>query len=118
MVQISIQGNRVIAKKKQLTITNQSKEVRRKMFKRGLKNETFVCLDDIVDHPVELNVVIYNPSKDNIAYRSELLYRTIKKELGIELTSDQLNHLILYQTYQLDEFKKELKEIINNAKSK
>ncbi len=86
------------------------------MFKRHLKNETFICIDDIVDHPVGLNVVIYNPSKDDMAFRSRLLYKTIKDYTGIELTTAQLNHLTSYEVDQLSEFKKELKTIIRNSK--
>lgn len=87
-----------------------------KMFKNDLKNQTFVCLDDIVGYPVEMNTVIYNPTKDTVAYRIDLLYNTIKEAFGIELTSAQLTHLTLYQSHQLEEFKKELQDIIYTAR--
>ena len=79
---------------------------------------TFVCLDDIVDHPVDLNYVIYNPSKDNLAFRAELLYKTVKEGLDIELTSDQINHLIKYEVHQLNEFISDMRQIVDNVKRK
>lgn len=73
-------------------------------------------MDEITDQPEELNVVIYNPSKDNIAYRSELLFRTIKIKFDIELPSEDLNRLTLYDVHQLDKFIKDLKETIYRIK--
>lgn len=87
------------------------------MFK-GLRNDTFVCLDDVTGHPEKLNYVIYNPSKNSLPYRAELLYRTIKEGTEVELTSDQINHLTKYEVHQLHDFVNELKQIIEDAKDK
>lgn len=87
------------------------------MFNR-VRNDTFVCLDDVTGRMEEMNYVIYNPSKDNIAFRIDLLYRTIKQGCGIELTSDQLMHLTKYDVHQLNEFAEELRQIILDHKKK
>lgn len=83
---------------------------------REIGSNTFVCLDDVTGQPEELNYVIYNPSKDNLAFRAELLYRTIKEGTGVELTSDQINHLIKYEVHQLNKFIDELRCIIFDIK--
>ena len=87
------------------------------MFK-GLRHDTFVCLDDVTGHIEELNYVIYNPNKDDVSTRVDLLYRTIKAGTGIELTSDQLIHLTRYDVYQLKDFVVELSEIIRQYHEK
>jgi hypothetical protein len=119
--QISIQVNHVIAKKKtnkMLTITNWSKEVKRKMGKVIRKNP-FVCLDDIVDTIEGFNPVIYNPNRQYVqAERVEMLYRTMKKYLDIDLTSDELDRLTLYDSQELDKFIVDLREIVNEKKRK
>lgn len=84
----------------------------------NLRSNPFVCLDEITGAPLELNKVIYNPGKDNIAFRSELLYKTIYDYYGIKLSSEQLVHLTKYDVHELDTFKKELKEIIHEARRK
>lgn len=84
----------------------------------NLRNNPFVCLDEITEIPLELNPVIYNPGKDNMAFRSELLYKTIYNYYGIKLSSEQLIHLTKYDVHELDTFKKELKEIIYKEKDK
>lgn len=84
----------------------------------NLRSNPFVCLDEITGAPLELNTVIYNPSKDNMAFRSELLYKTIYDYYGIKLSSEQLMHLTKYDIHELDTFKKELKGIIREARSK
>lgn len=84
----------------------------------NLRSNPFVCLDEITEVPLELNPVIYNPGKDNMAFRSELLYRTIYNYYGIKLSSEQLMHLTKYDVHELDTFKKELKEIIRKEKDK
>ena len=74
---------------------------------------TFVCLDDITQHAeLEMNPVIYNPTKDTIAYRIELLFKVVKQYFNVELTSDQLIHLTKYESYQLNDFVKELRSIL------
>lgn len=84
----------------------------------NLRSNPFVCLDEITEVPLELNPVIYNPGKDNMAFRSELLYKTIYNYYGIKLSSEQLIHLTKYDVHELDTFKKELKEIIRAEKNK
>ncbi len=84
----------------------------------NLRSNPFVCLDEITEVPLELNPVIYNPGKDNMAFRSELLYKTIYTHYGIKLSSEQLMHLTKYDVHELDTFKKELKEIIRKEKDK
>lgn len=84
----------------------------------NLRSNPFVCLDEITEVPLELNPVIYNPGKDNMAFRSELLYKTIYDHYGIKLSSEQLIHLTKYDVHELNTFKKELKEIIREARCK
>ena len=84
----------------------------------NLRSNPFVCLDEITEVPLELNPVIYNPGKDNMAFRSELLYKSIYNYYGIKLSSEQLMHLTKYDVHELDTFKKELKEIIRKEKDK
>lgn len=76
------------------------------------RNNTFVCLDEITHKKENMNYVIYNPNKDSIPFRVELLYRTIKAGTGVELTSEQLNHLTKYEADQLHEFITELQKIL------
>ena len=97
------------------TVTNQCKGVKQKMFK-GWRNETFVCMDDVSDHMEDPNPVIYNPSKQLIPERTELLYRKIKERFGVELSSDELNHLTKYDVSELRKFVEELRNIIKNKK--
>ena len=80
------------------------------------RNDTFVCVDDITGYPVEMNHVIYNPSKDSTAFRTELLYKTIKESFNVELSSDELIELTSYDVYELDTFIERLKNIINKKK--
>lgn len=84
---------------------------------KGLRNDTFVCLDDITEHMEEMNYVIYNPSKNSLPFRAELLYRIIEERFGIKLTSDQINHLTKYEVHQLKDFVNDLKLIIAKAKN-
>lgn len=110
--------NVVIVKRKNTTITNLSnKGVKRKMFS-PIRNNPFVCLDEITGHPEPINPVIYNPNKDSIAFRTELLYRTIKNNLNVELTSEQLVELTRYDATELKAFISHLQKIINDYRSK
>lgn len=85
------------------------------MFK-GLRNDTFVCLDDISGHPEVMNCVIYNPSKQTKEERVELLYRKIKEAFDVDLSSEELNRLTSYDVFELSKFVEELKEIIKIKK--
>lgn len=86
-----------------------------KMFK-GLRNDTFVCMDDISGQPEDMNYVIYNPSKQLPHERINHLYEKIKERFGVELSSEQLEHLTKYDIYELARFVTELRQIIRNAK--
>lgn len=81
------------------------------------RNNTFVCLDEITGCVLEINPVIYNPGKDSIAFRTELLYRTINDHLGIKLSSEQLISLTRYEVHQLKDFVRDLREIIRKEKN-
>lgn len=86
------------------------------MTKNDRITDTFVCLDDVTQHAEYINPVIYNPSKDTVAFRIDLLYRNVKQYFNIELTSDELIHLTKYDVYQLNEFVDELRKIIYDRK--
>jgi hypothetical protein len=83
---------------------------------KGLRNVSFVCLDDISGYPVKMNYVIYNPSKQTKEERVELLYRKIKEAFDVDLSSDELNRLTSYDVSELSKFVEELKEIIKIKK--
>ena len=86
-----------------------------KMFK-GLRNDTFVCLDDVSGSVEDMNYVIYNPSKDAPHERINKLYERVKERFGVGLTSEQLDHLTKYDSFELHQFVQELKQIIRDAK--
>lgn len=75
-------------------------------------NNSFVCLDEVTGQPERMNYIIYNPIKDAIPFRVELLYKTIKAGTGLELSSVDLIHLTKYEAHQLDTFVDELSWII------
>jgi len=85
------------------------------MFKRA-NFDRFVCLSDITNRLEEYNPVIYNPAKDPIPFRVELLFRTIKEHTGVELTSEQLTDLTKYEIHQLNEFVEKLRKILIEAR--
>ncbi len=80
--------------------------------------DNIVTLSDITQRMEELNPVIYNPGKDPIPFRCELLYRTIKEHTGVELTSEQVIHLTKYDVHELKAFVNELREIVRTRKSR
>ena len=82
----------------------------------NLRNDSFVCVDDITGYPVEMNRVIYNPSKDNFSFRVELLFKSIKEAFGIELSSGELMDLCMYDVYHLNDFVDHLKDTIEKKK--
>lgn len=86
-----------------------------KMFK-GLRRDSFVCLDDVSGAIEDMNYVIYNPSKDPPHERINKLYERVKERFNIELTSDELDRLTKYDTFQLSEFVSELQKIIREKK--
>lgn len=85
------------------------------MFK-GLRKDSFVCMDDISGMVEPLNYVVYNPSKDMPHERINKLYDRIKERFDVELTSDQLNHLTKFNVHELHQFVTELQQIIREAK--
>ena len=85
------------------------------MFK-GMVNNPFVCLDDVSGKIEDMNYVIYNPSKQLPHERINHLYEKIKERFGVELTSEQLDHLTKYDIYELPKFISELQQIIRDAK--
>lgn len=86
-----------------------------KMFK-GLRRDSFVCLDDVSGTIEDMNYVIYNPSKDPPHERINKLYERVKKRFDIELTSEELERLTKYDAFQLSEFVSELQKIIREKK--
>lgn len=76
----------------------------------------FVTLNDITQRLEEYNPVLYNPGKDEMPFRRDLLYRVIKEHTGVELTSDELVHLIQYEVHELDKFVIELRKIVMKNK--
>ena len=73
-------------------------------------------MDDISGMVEPLNYVVYNPSKDMPHERINKLYDRIKERFGVELTSDQLNHLTKFNVHELHQFVTELQQIIREAK--
>lgn len=83
---------------------------------RGVRNNTFVCMDEVSEQIEYLNYVIYNPTKDAPHERVNKLYDRIKERFGVELSSDQLNYLTKFGVDELHRFVKELQQIIEAAK--
>jgi hypothetical protein len=94
-----------------LTITNWSRRVVRKMFK-GIRHNSFVCLDDVSECVEDMNYVIYNPNIEGVEIRKNRLYEKIKWRFGVELTEEQLDHLTSYGALDLEKFVQELQQII------
>lgn len=97
-----------------------------------VRENTFVCLDDITRRREDLNVVIYNPRIiTDITERKNLLFNVISERCGVKLTDEELNSLSRYEvceTYNsycgnsndesnmLTEFIKKLRKIVNDRK--
>lgn len=59
-----------------------------------VRENTFVCLDDITCKFEEINPVVYNPRiVTNIDDRKEMLSKCIRDYLNIELTDEELDKL-------------------------
>lgn len=84
---------------------------------KGMRNNSFVCLDEVTGKMEEMNYVIYNPNIDALPARVSLLYKTIKASTGLELTDDQLAHLTAYDSQHLRGFVDDLSEIIRQYRS-
>lgn len=84
-----------------------------------IRKNPFVCLDDIVDTVDGFNPIIYNPNRQYVqAERVEMLYRTMNEYLNIDLTSEELDRLTVYDSQDLDKFIVALREIVNEKKRK
>lgn len=84
-----------------------------------IRKNPFVCLDDIVDTVNGFNPIIYNPNRQYVqAERVEMLYRTMSEYLNIDLTSEELDRLTVYDSQDLDKFIVALREIVNEKKRK
>lgn len=84
-----------------------------------IRKNPFVCLDDIVDTVNGFNPIIYNPNRQYVqAERVEMLYRTMNEYLNIDLTSEELDRLTVYDSQDLDKFIVALREIVNKKKRK
>lgn len=84
-----------------------------------IRKNPFVCLDDIVDTVNGFNPIIYNPNRQYVqAERVEMLYRTMNEYLNIDLTSEELDRLTVYDSQDLDKFIVALREIVNEKKRK
>lgn len=99
-----------------------------------VRENTFVCLDDITRRREDLNVVIYNPRIiTDITERKNLLFNVISERCGVKLTDEELNSLSRYEvceTYNsysycgnsndesnmLTGFIKKLRKIVNDRK--
>lgn len=86
-----------------------------KMFK-GMRKDSFVCLDDVTDHVEELNYVIYNPTKDSKNYRIKRLYDNVERRFGIQLREADAYRLTDYDEFHLEEFVSDLKRVIQKYK--
>lgn len=64
-----------------------------------VRENTFVCLDDITCKFEEINPVIYNPRIiTNIDDRKEMLSKCMREYLNIELTDEELDKLCRYES--------------------
>ena len=86
-----------------------------KMFK-GMRKDSFVCLDDVSGQVEDLNYVIYNPTKDSKNDRIKRLYDNVEKRFGIQLRESDAYRLTDYDEFHLEEFVSDLKRVIRNSK--
>jgi len=85
------------------------------MFK-GMRKDSFVCLDDVSGRVEELNYVIYNPTKDSKETRIAKLYDIVEKRFGIQLRESDAYRLTDYDEFHLNEFVEDLKNVIRKYK--
>lgn len=83
---------------------------------KGLRNTTFVCLDDVSGCVEDMNYVIYNPTVDGTVEQTRKLFEYIKERFNIELTSDEILSLLKYDEQHLTEFVIELKSLISEKR--
>lgn len=85
------------------------------MFK-GMRKDSFVCLDDITGQPEAMNYVIYNPTKDSKNGRIKRLYDNVERRFGIQLRESDAYRLTDYDEFHLEEFVSDLRRVIRNSK--
>lgn len=85
------------------------------MFK-GMRKDSFVCLDDVSGQVEDLNYVIYNPTKDSKNDRIKRLYDNVERRFGIQLRESDAYRLTEYDEFHLEEFVSDLKRVIRNSK--
>lgn len=83
---------------------------------KGLRNTTFVCLDDVSGCVEDMNYVIYNPTVDGTVQQTRKLFEYIKERFNIELTSDEILSLLKYDEQHLTEFVIDLKSLISEKR--
>lgn len=86
------------------------------MFEINPELNNFVCLDQITDHPEDLNYVIYNPDIWDKEYGKEILTKRISERFNVTLTHEDLELLFSYDGRHLSGFIQELKKIISIKK--
>jgi hypothetical protein len=72
-----------------------------------------VCLDDVTLKAESPNPVIYNPKHIKDEYARRLLHDIIKNNAQYDLSSKQLDELLQYDEYHLDEFVLKLRKMIS-----
>jgi len=78
--------------------------------------ENFVCMDDVTGHMMEHNSVVYNPKTDDIETRKQRLHKAILEYYEIDLSELELDRLCSYDVNQLNDFVRDLSDIINEYK--
>jgi hypothetical protein len=63
--------------------------------------------------PTTINPVIYNPKFITGEHAKMLLHDSVKEHIHYDLSSDQLNELMQYDSNHLNEFVVLLREMIN-----
>ncbi len=86
------------------------------MFFRDMNGTSFVCLDDITGVPVDLNKVIYNPNIDDPTIIPVKLFNDVKEAFNVELSSSEVQKLVSYDAYHLDDFANDLRQIVKNKR--
>ena len=105
----------IVARKNLPRITNWSRRVVMKMI-RDIKNEPFVCMDDVSGQVEAMNYVIYNPSKESKETSINNLKKRISERFRIILTDIELDRLTNYSVFELNDFANDLRQIIQTKK--
>lgn len=79
---------------------------------------TFVTLDDIdLTGIEEMNYVIFNPTKIRSDTGAKILHRQMLERYQIDLPTEILHELMLYDVEHLDQFVERLREVIQYYKN-